>query len=110
MSERVKIGFRRPDGGVVEVEAVPGQTVMQAAIFNNVDGIEAECGGSCMCATCHVYVESAGDATLAPPSEEEDEMLEEAAAERRPASRLSCQIPVTAELAGAVFELPEQQL
>ncbi|MGQ9365602.1 2Fe-2S iron-sulfur cluster-binding protein [Azospirillum sp. ST 5-10] len=109
MSETVKITFRLPDGALVEVDAPVGQSVMQAAVFNNVEGVEAECGGSCMCATCHLYADPAVAARLAPPDEQEEAMLGETAAERRPESRLSCQIPVVPGLAGAVFTVPERQ-
>jgi 2Fe-2S ferredoxin len=68
----------------------------------------AECGGSCSCATCHCYVESHAD-QLTPPSEAEDNMLANVAAERRPNSRLSCQIKATADMDGMVVRLPAQQ-
>lgn len=106
MSKKVKINFQHLDGSLQEVEAAVGQSVMNAAIYNDVDGIEAECGGSCMCATCHLYV-SAAD--IEPPSEDELEMLEETAAERTEESRLSCQIIVSENMAGTIFRIPESQ-
>ena len=105
-----KIIYVQHDGTVHEVEVDPGLTVMEGAIRHDIEGIEAECGGSCMCATCHVYVDEAFADLLPPPDEAELEMLEDAAAERRLSSRLSCQIEVTAELEGLVVRLPETQL
>ena len=82
---------------------------MEGAVQNGIDGILAECGGSCMCATCHVYVEVDFLARLNPIEEAEEEMLGCTAAERKPNSRLSCQIHVTAELDGLVVNLPPKQ-
>jgi len=82
---------------------------MQGATANGVDGIVAECGGSCACATCHCYVEERRLADLPPPSEAECGMLENVAAERRPNSRLSCQIKADAALEGLVISLPDRQ-
>lgn len=82
---------------------------MEGAVQNGIDGILAECGGSCMCATCHVYVEEACLVRLNPIEEEEEEMLGSTAAERKANSRLSCQIRVTAELDGLVVNLPPKQ-
>jgi 2Fe-2S ferredoxin len=86
-----------------------GTSVMQAAVFNGVDGIVAECGGSCMCATCHVYVRDDLLAKTPPMQPDEDAMLEGTASERRPNSRLSCQLVVSPEMDGLVVYLPETQ-
>jgi len=86
-----------------------GWSLMQAAITNGIEGIVGECGGSCACATCHCYVDEARLAELPPPSENELGMLENVAAERRPSSRLACQIKATAALDGLVVHLPETQ-
>ncbi len=94
-------------GGRHEVEAAAGTSVMQAAISAGVPGIVAECGGAAMCATCHVYVEPLPGLPAIGPVEEE--MLDSAAAERRPTSRLSCQIKLKADLDGLVVHLPERQ-
>ena len=110
MSDSVTIAFTTPEGARIEVPAKLGESVMEAAIQNNVDGIEAECGGACMCATCHVYAGPAAVAVLPPRSEDEEDLLESAAAEVRDESRLSCQLTVTAELAGADFGLPDRQV
>ncbi len=91
-----------------EIEVVDGDSVMEGAVNNMVDGIIAECGGNCNCATCHVYVEEAWADKLPSPSSEEREMLE-GAADPRPTSRLSCQIKVSEELDGLVVHIPEFQ-
>ena len=105
----VQISFVAPGGRVTAVEARPGRTVMDAAVQNDVPGILGECGGSCACATCHVYVDEAWRAAAGMPSASEDSMLSYAAAERRPNSRLGCQIVVTPALAGLVVHVPQDQ-
>ena len=105
-----KVTYVHPDGAREELEVAEGTSVMQAATSNGIDGIVAECGGNCMCATCHFYVEPAQLALLPAMSEEEDALLDGAAAERRPNSRLSCQISVTQALDGLVVQLPERQV
>jgi 2Fe-2S ferredoxin len=103
------IVYVQPDGSRREVEASSGTSVMRTAVLNDVPGIVAECGGSLMCATCHVYVEP-GDLPRVPPrSEEEDEMLEVTEAERRDTSRLSCQLTVEDDLDGFTVHVPEAQ-
>lgn len=109
MSETVTIIFEKCDGQRIEVAARAGASVMETAVINNVGGIEAECGGSCICATCHVYCDDVAEGALAEMSSVEDDMLDLAAAERRPTSRLSCQIRVGPELDRAVFVIPEAQ-
>jgi 2Fe-2S ferredoxin len=104
-----KITYIQPDGKRVEVEAVAGDSVMLSAIKNNVRGIEADCGGCCSCATCHVYVDPAFVGRLTPPDENEDDLLSGTAAERRTTSRLSCQIPVSPAIDGLVVEIPDRQ-
>jgi ferredoxin, 2Fe-2S len=103
-----KITFIQPDGSQQVVEAEPGMTVMEAARKHLVAGIEAECGGACACATCHVYVDEAWRAKAGGPSEMEEDMLD-FAFEVREASRLSCQIKVTGELDGLIVRVPEKQ-
>jgi 2Fe-2S ferredoxin len=90
------------------IEAEVGATVMETAIKNDVPGIEAECGGACACATCHVYVEEEWRAKTGEPSPMEEDMLD-FGYDVRPSSRLSCQIKVTAELDGLVVRVPERQ-
>ena len=104
-----KITFIEPSGHAREIDAAPGQSVMLAATGAGVDGIAAECGGSCVCATCHVYVDPDRAGELPQPGEEELELLEEVKAERRPTSRLSCQIKATPALAGLKVAIPECQ-
>ena len=104
------ITYIHASGDKEELEVPAGLSVMQGATSHGLDGIVAECGGNAMCATCHVYVEPEHLDRLPPMSPDEDALLEGAASERRPYSRLSCQIPVTAELDGLVVRLPERQV
>lgn len=104
------VTYVRPDGTRGVHDVAEGTSVMQAAVAGGEDGILAECGGSLMCATCHVYVEDRFAGALSPMTEEEDELLSCTAAERRPTSRLSCQLVVTGAFDGLVVELPEEQL
>ena len=101
--------FIEDNGATTELDVPDGWSLMQAAIANGVDGIVAECGGSCVCATCHVYVDPDRAGELPQPGEEELELLEEVKAERRPTSRLSCQIKATPALAGLKVAIPECQ-
>ena len=103
-----KITFTEPDGTEKIVDAEVGQTVMEAAVKAGINGIEAECGGACACATCHVYVDEAWRQPTGEPSEMEEDMLD-FAFDIRPNSRLSCQIKVTAELDGLSVKVPEKQ-
>lgn len=105
-----KAVFIQPDGSEVTVEVARGESVMRAAIRQNVDGILAECGGSLTCSTCHVYVADDWLDRLPPPEEIELEMLDYTAAERRPGSRLSCQIRMGDDLDGIQLTVPETQL
>src|SRR5580693_1290061 len=78
------------DAGASTVVDVPvGDSVMEGAIHNSVDGIVAECGGACMCATCHVYVDPAWLGKLQPIAEDEEERLNNTFCKRQPNSRLS---------------------
>jgi 2Fe-2S ferredoxin len=103
-----KITYIESNGTVRTVDADLGATVMETALRNNIPGIEAECGGACACATCHVYVDEAWLAKTGEPSPMEEDMLD-FGYEIRPNSRLSCQIKVTAELGGLVVTTPEKQ-
>lgn len=85
-----------------------GLSVMEGAVKNSVPGIDADCGGACACATCHVYVEEAWLGALPQKSRTEAQMLEFADSSR-PNSRLSCQLKVTATLEGLRVSLPESQ-
>ena len=103
-----KITFIQPDETAQTVDAEIGLTVMEAAKLNNVAGIEAECGGACACATCHVYVDEKWRAATGKPADMEEDMLD-FAFDVRDGSRLCCQIKVTAALDGLVVRVPGKQ-
>lgn len=103
------ITYIEPSGHSATLAVPDGWSLMQGAIANGIDGIIGECGGSCACATCHCYVEEARAGELAAPAENELAMLDSVAAERRPNSRLACQIKATAALDGLRITLPETQ-
>ncbi|MEI2383845.1 2Fe-2S iron-sulfur cluster-binding protein [Breoghania sp. JC706] len=104
-----KITYVSADGSERKtVEAAVGTTVMENAIKNMVAGIEAECGGACACATCHVYVDPEWVEATGSPQPMEEDMLD-FAYDVRPTSRLSCQIKVTDALDGLVVQIPERQ-
>ena len=103
-----QVTYINHDGSSVEVDVPAGTSVMQAAVDNMIDGIVAECGGSCSCATCHCYSDEAWLDRLPPPSGMEKDMIE-CVLEPRPNSRLSCQVVVTDALDGLVVRLPESQ-
>ena len=103
-----KITFIQTDGTQQAVDGEVGLTVMEIAKKNLVSGIEAECGGACACATCHVYVDDAWRERVGKPDEMEEDMLD-FAFDVRETSRLSCQIKVTAGLDGLVVHVPAKQ-
>ena len=103
-----KIHFVDHTGETRTIDVENGATVMEAAIRNAVPGIEAECGGACACATCHVYVADEWSEIVGKPSQMEEDMLD-FAFEVRPTSRLSCQIKVTPALDGLVVRTPKSQ-
>jgi 2Fe-2S ferredoxin len=103
-----KITFIQPDGNSQTVDGEVGNTVMETAKKHVIDGIEAECGGACACATCHVYVDAAWRDKVGGPNEMEEDMLD-FAFDVREESRLSCQIKVTPELDGLVVRVPAKQ-
>ncbi|MEQ8751778.1 MAG: 2Fe-2S iron-sulfur cluster-binding protein [Amphiplicatus sp.] len=103
-----KITYIEQNGTEHVVEADAGLSVMEAAIRNMVPGIDADCGGACACATCHVYVDEAWRAKTGKAEAMEESMLD-FAYEPKENSRLSCQITVTADLDGLVVRLPEFQ-
>jgi ferredoxin, 2Fe-2S len=104
------ITYVHTDGSRDVLEVPVGTSVMRGAILNGIDGIVAECGGEMMCATCHVYVEGAQLPLTPVQSDDEKAMLEFTASERKPNSRLSCQLVVTPEMDGLVVYLPESQV
>ena len=103
-----KISYIEFNGKRHDIEVPVGTTVMRGAVDNLVPGIDADCGGACACATCHVYVEGAWFAKTGPRTEMEQEMLSFAAV-TQPNSRLACQVNVTPELDGLVVHMPEGQ-
>ncbi|HXP83586.1 MAG TPA: 2Fe-2S iron-sulfur cluster-binding protein [Bryobacteraceae bacterium] len=96
-------------GVTTRVDVPLGDSVMEGAVQNGIDGIVAECGGSCLCATCHVYVDEKFLPLLDPIDDTQEAMLECTAADRLPNSRLSCQIKVRVQLDGLVVRMPETQ-
>ena len=92
-----------------EIEVARYESLMRAAVRNNVDGIAGDCGGGLTCATCHVYVEPPWADRLPPPGPGEDDMLQFTASERRPNSRLSCQLRMSEEIVGIRVVVPESQ-
>jgi 2Fe-2S ferredoxin len=103
-----KITFIQPDGESQTVDVENGLTVMVAAKLNEVPGIEAECGGACACATCHVYVDEGWREKVGKPAEMEEDMLD-FAFDVREESRLSCQIKVSDALDGLIVRVPAKQ-
>ena len=103
-----KLVFIEHDGTRHDVEAAPGSTVMENAIRNSINGILAECGGACACATCHVYVDDAFADKAGRPDPMEEDMLD-FAYDVRPTSRLSCQIKMSDALDGLTVHIPEKQ-
>ncbi len=103
-----KVTFIDAKGEARTVDAEVGSTVMETALRNSIPGIEAECGGACACATCHVYVAEDWTERVGKASQMEEDMLD-FAFEVRPNSRLSCQIKVSEELDGLVVTTPAKQ-
>jgi 2Fe-2S ferredoxin len=104
----VRITFIEHNGKEHVVEASPGISLMQNAVRNDVPGIDAECGGACSCATCHVYIDPAWLAVTGEPETIERSMME-FSSHPEANSRLSCQITVTEQLNGLVVRIPESQ-
>ena len=103
-----KIKYIEHNGKEHEVEVPNGWSVMEGAVKNLIPGIDADCGGACACATCHVYVDPAFVEKI-PPKEDMEETMLDFAQELEPNSRLSCQIKVTPELDGLVVRMPKSQ-
>ena len=103
-----KITYTEHKGTSNEIEVANGLSVMEGAVQNNIPGIDADCGGSCACATCHVYVEEKWFDKLPKKESAEEDMLD-MAYEPNKFSRLSCQITVTDELDGLVVKMPSKQ-
>ena len=103
-----KITYIEHNGKSHTLEVANGLTVMEGAVQNNIPGIDADCGGSCACATCHVYVDKKWYDKLPKKENTEEDMLD-MAFECKPLSRLSCQINVSDELDGLVVKMPSKQ-
>lgn len=102
----MKATWKLSNGDEITAEVAPGLNLMEAAVAANVPNVIGECGGTLSCATCHVYVDPAWAGKAGGPSDFEDAMLDATEAERQDASRLSCQIEMTADLDGIVLLVP----
>ena len=103
-----KITYNTHDNKTHTIDVQNGLTVMEGAVQNNIPGIDADCGGSMACATCHVYVKEDWFDRINKKNEGEDDMLDQAY-EPKKNSRLSCQIIVSDDLDGLVVDMPEKQ-
>jgi 2Fe-2S ferredoxin len=106
VAEDVSVTFILNDGTSETIQAAVGASLMHAAVTQGIEGIEAECGGTLACGTCHVYVEARVPGM---PSHAEEEMLSFLAGERRPNSRLSCQMILCAADEGLILRVPAEQ-
>ena len=104
-----KITYIEHNGKSHTIEVSNGLSVMEGAVQNNIPGIDADCGGSMACATCHVYVKEEWFNKLPKKEDGEEDMLD-MAFEPKKNSRLSCQLMVTDQLEGLVVNLPEKQV
>jgi ferredoxin, 2Fe-2S len=104
----ITIGFVQPDGKTANVDAENGFSLMEVAKRNGIEGLVAECGGACACATCHVHIDPAWLEITGDPGAAEADMLDFTYG-RRPDSRLSCQIRITPALDGLIVHIPERQ-
>ena len=102
-----KVTWKLKDGKEVSAEVPVGHNLMEAAVAKNVPNVIGECGGCLSCATCHVYVDPAWYAKTGAPDDMESDMLEITLAERKPTSRLSCQIKAVPELDGLILRVPQ---
>jgi len=103
-----KITYIENNGAQRTADVPVGWTVMEGAVKNRIPGIDADCGGACACATCHVYVDPEWLAKLPPRQDMEEQMLD-FAQNLKPNSRLSCQIKVTPALDGLIVRTPKTQ-
>lgn len=104
----INLVFVDHQGAERAISVEPGGSLMTAAIYNDVPGIEADCGGACACATCHVFIDPAWTGRVGPAGADEAEMLS-TASDLRPNSRLSCQIKLSEALDGLKVETPAFQ-
>ena len=103
-----KITYIEHNGKIHSIEVANGLSVMEGAVQNNIPGIDADCGGSMACATCHVYVKEEWFNKLPKKEDGEEDMLD-MAFEPKKNSRLSCQIIVSDELDGLTVNIPPKQ-
>ena len=104
------VTFISSAGQRVDVEVRDGENLMRAALDHGIEGMVGDCGGCLSCATCHVYVDESFVSQLPAASANEDEMLNYAAADRQPNSRLGCQIVMGAALAGITITIASPQI
>ena len=102
----MKATWRQKDGAETTLDVAAGTNLMAAATARAVPGVIGECGGSLSCATCHVVVDADWLARTGPIGSFEDQMLDLTEADRQPASRLSCQIRMSADLDGIILHVP----
>lgn len=105
----ISIRFLNADGSAQVIQAEPGKSLMKAAVDANIRGIEADCGGSLTCATCHVMIGAPWSAMLSAPVPDEIDMLDFASSPVTADSRLSCQVKLTPEMDGMEVRLPASQ-
>ena len=105
-----KITFVEHNGTEHVLEGEDGMTVMELAVKNSVPGIDADCGGACACATCHVYVREEWADKVGKAVEMEEDMLDFAYEPDAARSRLTCQLKVTDALDGLIVQMPEKQI
>lgn len=104
----INLTFVDHQGTERSISVEPTGSLMNAAIYNDVPGIEADCGGACACATCHVFIDPAWTDRVGPAEGDEVDMLS-TASDLRPTSRLSCQVKLSAALDGLRVETPAYQ-
>lgn len=104
----MNLHFITHDGKTQTITGKIDQTLMEAAVQNGINGIVAECGGACACATCHCYIDASWQELVGKPASMEEDMLD-FASDVRPNSRLSCQITLTSAMEGLTVHLPENQ-
>lgn len=105
----IHIRFIATDGSAQDIQTAPGHSLMKAAVDAGVRGIEADCGGTLTCATCHVMLDAETTARFPAPVQDETDMLDFAASPVVNGSRLSCQLVLTPEMGGLVVRLPATQ-
>jgi 2Fe-2S ferredoxin len=105
----IQITYIQHNGQARTIEAQAGKSLMSTAVAHGIPGIDADCGGECICATCHVHIDAPWRGRLAPPEEAEQWTLEMAVDLQPGTSRLSCQIRIDDTMDGLVVHLPPRQ-